>query len=198
MHNPLRNDKSLLRSQIERAIWLGCARKYVALLNGQTPMLITSLHYFTGLVDEVAVYASPLSDNTVKAHYDAASTNNAGYHAQILAANPVGYWPFDEAAYVFPNTNSYPVAASSGTIASSPSAGSFSARRISNLTRGPLSLRSSPFTSLLRRSNAAPQQATAHDDRVTGGSPVGLPGIEEILGSVSGPLVGGKRPRLMI
>src|SRR5437899_4389468 len=40
-------------AQIERAIWLGCARKYVALLNGQTPMLITSLHYFTGLVDEV-------------------------------------------------------------------------------------------------------------------------------------------------
>jgi len=39
--------------QLERAIWLGCARKYIALLNGQTPMLITSLHYFTGLVDEV-------------------------------------------------------------------------------------------------------------------------------------------------
>ena len=39
--------------QIQRAIWLGCARKYVALLNGKTPMLITSLHYFTGLVDEV-------------------------------------------------------------------------------------------------------------------------------------------------
>ena len=32
---------------------LGCARKYVALLNGHTPMLIASLHYFTGLVDEV-------------------------------------------------------------------------------------------------------------------------------------------------
>jgi len=40
-------------TQVERAIWLGCARKYIALLNGQTPMLITSLHYFTGLVDEV-------------------------------------------------------------------------------------------------------------------------------------------------
>jgi hypothetical protein len=39
--------------QLERAIRLGCARKYLALLNGQTPMLITSLHYFTGLVDEV-------------------------------------------------------------------------------------------------------------------------------------------------
>jgi hypothetical protein len=40
-------------TQLERAIWLGCARKYIALLNGQTPMLITSLHYFAGLVDEV-------------------------------------------------------------------------------------------------------------------------------------------------
>ena len=40
-------------TQLERAIWLGCARKYIALLNGQTPMLITSLHYFTALVDEV-------------------------------------------------------------------------------------------------------------------------------------------------
>ena len=40
-------------TQLQRAIWLGCARKYVALLNGQTPMLITSLHYFAGLIDEV-------------------------------------------------------------------------------------------------------------------------------------------------
>lgn len=40
--------------QLERAIWLGCARKYIALLNNQSPMLITSLHYFTGLVEEVS------------------------------------------------------------------------------------------------------------------------------------------------
>lgn len=40
-------------NQLERAIWLGCARKYTALLNGQNLMLITSLHYFTGLVEEV-------------------------------------------------------------------------------------------------------------------------------------------------
>jgi len=39
--------------QLQRAIWLGCARKYAALLNGQNPMLITSLHYFTRLVEEV-------------------------------------------------------------------------------------------------------------------------------------------------
>jgi hypothetical protein len=40
-------------AQIERAVWLGCVRKYVALLNGQTPMLITSLHYFSSIVEEV-------------------------------------------------------------------------------------------------------------------------------------------------
>ena len=39
--------------QLQRAIWLGCARKYVAMLNGQPPMPITSLRYFSGLVDEV-------------------------------------------------------------------------------------------------------------------------------------------------
>jgi hypothetical protein len=41
---------------LQRAIWLGCARKYVALLNGSehTPMLVTSLNYFSALVDEVA------------------------------------------------------------------------------------------------------------------------------------------------
>jgi hypothetical protein len=40
-------------TQIERAVWLGCVRKYVALLNGQTPMPITSLHYFSLIVEEV-------------------------------------------------------------------------------------------------------------------------------------------------
>jgi hypothetical protein len=42
--------------QLQRTIWLGCARKYVALLNGieSAPMLVTSLHYFSALVNEVA------------------------------------------------------------------------------------------------------------------------------------------------
>lgn len=40
---------------LQRAVWLGCARKYVALLNGseKAPMLVTSLNYFSGLVEEV-------------------------------------------------------------------------------------------------------------------------------------------------
>ena len=44
-----------------RAIWLGCARKYVAMLNGQPPMAITSLRYFTGLIEEVGQTDTPAS-----------------------------------------------------------------------------------------------------------------------------------------
>lgn len=45
--------------QIQRAIWLGCARKYVSLLNDQTSMPITSLRYFIGLVEEVGQKETP-------------------------------------------------------------------------------------------------------------------------------------------
>ena len=40
--------------QLQRAIWLGCARKYVALLNGSenAPQFVTSLNYFSALVNE--------------------------------------------------------------------------------------------------------------------------------------------------
>jgi hypothetical protein len=40
---------------VQRAIWLGCARKYVAWLNGSesAPMRITSLNYFHNLIEEV-------------------------------------------------------------------------------------------------------------------------------------------------
>ena len=42
-------------AHLQRAIWLGCARKYVALVNGSehAPMLVTSLNYFSALVNEV-------------------------------------------------------------------------------------------------------------------------------------------------
>ena len=39
--------------QVQRAIWLGCARKYVSMLNGSAKLPITSLRYFLGLVEEV-------------------------------------------------------------------------------------------------------------------------------------------------
>lgn len=47
--------------QVRRAILLGCARKYVATLNGRVPMPITSLQYFVPLVDEVTKSAIPES-----------------------------------------------------------------------------------------------------------------------------------------
>jgi hypothetical protein len=45
--------------QLRRAIWLGCTRKYMAMLNGQPPMPITSLRYFTGLIEEVGQSSTP-------------------------------------------------------------------------------------------------------------------------------------------
>jgi hypothetical protein len=45
--------------QVQRAIWLGCARKYAAMLNGQTDMPVTSLRYFLGLVEEVGQTDTP-------------------------------------------------------------------------------------------------------------------------------------------
>jgi hypothetical protein len=47
--------------QIGRAIWLGCARKYVAMLNGQTRQPITSLAYFVSLIEEVSQPQIPAS-----------------------------------------------------------------------------------------------------------------------------------------
>ena len=43
--------------QLRWAIWLGCARKYMAMLNGQTRLPITSLAYFATLIDEVPLAA---------------------------------------------------------------------------------------------------------------------------------------------
>ena len=45
---------------IEQAILLGCGRKYVSWLNGGQGQPIASLHYFSPILEEVAV--SPLSD----------------------------------------------------------------------------------------------------------------------------------------
>lgn len=39
---------------LRRAIWLGCTRKYIAMLNGHPPAPIASLGYFIALLDEVA------------------------------------------------------------------------------------------------------------------------------------------------
>ena len=70
---------------------------------------------FDGLVDEVALYPTALAPATVAAHFNAATTNNAGYHAQILAAGPAGYWGLDEPAFTYPPATSYPAATNSIT-----------------------------------------------------------------------------------
>jgi hypothetical protein len=45
--------------ELQRAVWLGCARKYAAMLNGQPPMPISSLRYFLGLIEEVGEMGTP-------------------------------------------------------------------------------------------------------------------------------------------
>ena len=47
--------------QLRRAIWLGCARKYMTLLNGQSQLPITSLAYFASLIEEVRQPQIPAS-----------------------------------------------------------------------------------------------------------------------------------------
>jgi hypothetical protein len=48
------DQRGISLEQLQRAIWLGCARKYLAMLNGRPPMPITSLRYFIGLIEEVS------------------------------------------------------------------------------------------------------------------------------------------------
>lgn len=45
---------------LRRAVWLGSARKYMAMLNGQPPAPIASLGYFTALLEEVV--QAPVTD----------------------------------------------------------------------------------------------------------------------------------------
>lgn len=54
--------------------------------------------FFPGQLDNVAIYHSVLTPAQIVAHYDAATTNAAGYNAQILADNPVVYYPLNEPA----------------------------------------------------------------------------------------------------
>jgi hypothetical protein len=72
---------------------------------------------FDGWVDEVAFYNTALSAQTVAAHYAAATTNNAGYDAQILASRPLGYWNLDGPVYTAPSPSTLPVAVNLGILA---------------------------------------------------------------------------------
>jgi len=70
-----------------------------------------------GWVSEVSVYPSALSAAREAAHFAAGSL--AGYHAAVLADNPVGFWPLEDATYNLPATNSYPVSAAQGALGAS-------------------------------------------------------------------------------
>jgi hypothetical protein len=73
---------------------------------------------FDGWLDEVAIYNTTLSETEIASHFAAATTNNAGYTAQILAANPVGYWPLNESAAAPPSPSTFPIATNSGSLGS--------------------------------------------------------------------------------
>jgi hypothetical protein len=71
---------------------------------------------FDGGIDEVAIYNALLSSNTIKAHYNMALTNPAGYEALVLTSAPVGYWNFDEPVYTPPSSNTYTFATDLGSL----------------------------------------------------------------------------------
>ena len=52
---------------------------------------------YNGVADEVALYSTALTASTIAANYAAATTNAAGYAAQIGLLNPVAYWRLNEA-----------------------------------------------------------------------------------------------------
>jgi hypothetical protein len=72
---------------------------------------------YDGWVEQVAFYAKALSPAAIAAHYSAATTNKSGYKAQILAANPVGYWTLEGSAYTVPALDTLPQALNLGTLA---------------------------------------------------------------------------------
>lgn len=77
---------------------------------------------YDGWVDEVAVYTNALAPATIAAHYTAGSASPGSYAAQVLAANPAGYWNLNEAAATPPLSGSLPGVTNSGTLGSAASA----------------------------------------------------------------------------
>ena len=71
-----------------------------------------------GWIDELALYPTMLLVSQIAAHHDAATTNNAGYSAQILADGPIAYWGFNEPAVTPPDPSTFPSVANSGSLGS--------------------------------------------------------------------------------
>lgn len=71
-----------------------------------------------GWVDEVAFYPYALTVAQCATHFTTATGNPAGYGAAVLADNPVGYWPMDDAAVTPPNPSTFPVVQNTGSAGS--------------------------------------------------------------------------------
>jgi len=71
---------------------------------------------FDGWLDEVAIYPTKLSPSTIMAHYQAATINNAGYSAQILADGPSAYWGLNEPVVTPPDPSTFPPVAALGSV----------------------------------------------------------------------------------
>ena len=93
---------------------------YTPSVNPALPLRIGATSFgnrtFDGSVDEVACYTNALSAATIAAHYQAATTNYSGYGRQILASQPVGYWPLDEPSYSPVAAGSLPIAFNLGSL----------------------------------------------------------------------------------
>jgi len=92
----------------------GTSLNGTATLNGGG-ILTDGNRCYDGWLDEVAVYNSLLSSNTIATHYSTATSNPSGYDALVLASSPVGYWNCDEAAYTTPPSSTFPTAADLGS-----------------------------------------------------------------------------------
>ena len=74
--------------------------------------MLTSQKVIDAINEQIGYeFSASLQYYAIAAHFAAATTNNAGYAAQILADNPVGYWGFNEAAATPPSPASLPSAA---------------------------------------------------------------------------------------
>jgi hypothetical protein len=64
------------------------------LANNANPLTIGRTPYFSGSIDEVAVYSTALNASRVKAHYRAGRP----YHGEVLLDDPTAYWRLGETA----------------------------------------------------------------------------------------------------
>jgi hypothetical protein len=79
---------------------------------------------YDGCLEMVGIYTNILSPATIAAHYSAgtnASTTAASYVATVMALNPVGFWPMQDAPVATP-PGPFPVAVNSGSLGTAANA----------------------------------------------------------------------------